>query len=144
MIDKVQKIHEEVERLMNELIQEKEKGFGSDTDDACILELQNVLTYIDSLQEEHVSEDLEDAADNALSNVLNTHEIVNVGSCLEMFRFGAQWQKEQMMKDATDVTVHIDASDCPYIPQMELYDYDKDVPLAKDGEKVKVIVIKEN
>lgn len=52
MKDKVQKIREEVERLQNELIQEKEKGFGSDTDDACILELQNVLTYIDSLQEE--------------------------------------------------------------------------------------------
>ena len=52
MTDKVQKIREEVERLQNELIQEKEKGFGSDVDDASILELQNVLTYIDSLQEE--------------------------------------------------------------------------------------------
>lgn len=52
MADKVQKIREEVERLMCELIQEKEKGFGSDADDACILELQNILTYIDSLQEE--------------------------------------------------------------------------------------------
>lgn len=54
-MDKVQKIRKEVQRLMNELIQEKEKGYGSDTDDACILELQNVLTYIDSLQEELVS-----------------------------------------------------------------------------------------
>jgi hypothetical protein len=61
MTDKVQKIREEVERLQNELIQEKGKGFGSDTDDACILELQNVLTYIDSLQEEPVSEDFENA-----------------------------------------------------------------------------------
>ena len=52
MTDKVQKIREEVERLQNELIQEKKNGFGSDVDDACILELQNVLTYIDSLQEE--------------------------------------------------------------------------------------------
>lgn len=54
MTDK-EKIRKEVERLMNELIQEKEKGFGSDTDDACILELQNILTYIDSLQKEPVS-----------------------------------------------------------------------------------------
>ena len=54
MTDKVQKIREEVERLQNELIQEKEKGFGSDIDDACILELQNILTYIDSLQEEPI------------------------------------------------------------------------------------------
>ena len=54
--NKIDLIKAEVERLQNELIQEKEKGFGSDTDDACILELQNVLTYIDSLQEEPVSE----------------------------------------------------------------------------------------
>ena len=93
-----EKIRKEVQRLMNELIHEKEKGFGSDADDACILELQNVLTFIDSLQEEPVSEDLEEAADNALSNVLNTHEIVNIRSCLEMFRYGAKW-KEQLMKD---------------------------------------------
>jgi len=56
MTDKVQKIREEVVRLQNELIQEKEKGYGSDVDDTCILELQNVLTYIDSLQEESVKE----------------------------------------------------------------------------------------
>ena len=61
MTDKVQKIREEVERLQNELIQEKKKGFGSDVDDACILELQNVLTYIDSLQEEPVSNIWHDA-----------------------------------------------------------------------------------
>lgn len=54
-MDKVQKIREEVERLQNELIQEREKGVGSDVDDACILELQNVLTFIDSLQKEPVS-----------------------------------------------------------------------------------------
>lgn len=54
MTDK-EKIRNEVERLMSELIKEKEKGFGSDADDACILELQNVLIYIDSLQEEPVS-----------------------------------------------------------------------------------------
>lgn len=55
MTDK-EKIRKEVERLQKELIKEKEKGFGSDVDDACILELQNVLTYIDSLQEEPVSD----------------------------------------------------------------------------------------
>lgn len=39
--------------------------------------------------------------------------------------------------------VKIDAGGYPYIPQIELYDYEKDIPLAKEGEKVKVIVIKE-
>ena len=51
MTDK-EKIRAEIERLMNELIQEKEKGYGSDIDDVCILEYQNILSFIDSLQEE--------------------------------------------------------------------------------------------
>lgn len=56
---------------------------------------------------------------------------------------GMEKMKEEMMKDATDVTVHVDAGGYPYIPQMELYDYDKDVPLAKVGDRYKVILIKE-
>ena len=104
-----EKIRKEVQRLMNELIHEKEKGFGSDADDACILELQNVLTFIDSLQEEPVNEDLEEAADNALSNVLNTHEIVNIRSCLEMFKYGAKWQKANLWKPA----------DCDGLPEID-------------------------
>ena len=94
MTDKVQKIREEVQRLMNELIQEKEKGFSSDSDDACILELQNVLTYIDSLQEEPVSEDLNKAAKDYSNNLDNI-----CGSIGEQtrnaFKAGAKWGKEQ-------------------------------------------------
>ena len=56
---------------------------------------------------------------------------------------GMEKMKEQMMAKAVDVTAHIDAGGYPYIPQMELYDYDKDVPLAKEGDKYKVILIKE-
>ena len=48
------------------------------------------------------------------------------------------------MANAVDVTVHIDNGNYPYIPQMELYDYDKDIPLAKEGDKYKVILIKED
>ena len=51
--------------------------------------------------------------------------------------------EQQMMKDATDVTVHIDAGNYPYIPQLELYDYDNDIALAKEGDKYKVVLIKE-
>lgn len=48
---------------------------------------------------EPVSEELEEAADNALSDVLNTHEIVNVRSCLEMFRLGSKWKEQQFEKE---------------------------------------------
>lgn len=61
----------------------------------------------------------------------------------EAFEDGAKWKKEEMMKGAIDAVVHIDAGGYPYIPQMELYDYDKDIPLAKEGDKYKVVLIKE-
>ena len=123
---------------------------------------------VKEVQEEPVSEDLEEAADNALNNVLNAHEIVNIRSCLEMFKYGAQWKekemqstielaedhamladiekmKEQMMAEAIDVEVKVDAGGYPYIDKtIELYDYDKDVPLAKAGDKYKVVLIKKD
>lgn len=60
------------------------------------------------------------------------------------FKAGMQEMREQMMAKAVDVTVHIDAGGYPYIPQMELYDYEKDIPLAEEGDKYKVILIKED
>lgn len=57
---------------------------------------------------------------------------------------GMEKMKEEMMANATEVTVHIEAGNYPYIPQLELYDYDKDMPLAKEGDKYKVILIKED
>ena len=51
--------------------------------------------YAIDFEEEPISEDLEEAANNALNNVLNAHEIVNVRSCLEMFKSGVNWQKQQ-------------------------------------------------
>ena len=62
---------------------------------------------------------------------------------IDAIEYGMKKQKEQMMAKAIDVEVHVDAGGYSYIPQMELYDYDKDVPLAKEGDNVKVIVIKE-
>ena len=72
MTGKVQKIRNEVERLQNELIQEREKGYGSDVDDACVLELQNVLTYIDSLQKEPVIiwHDMSEEAENGRNIII--------------------------------------------------------------------------
>jgi hypothetical protein len=83
----------------------------------------------------------------------------------DAFEAGAKWQKEQdqstielaedhamlagmekmkdeMMENAIDVEIKVDAGGYPYIPQMELYDYDEDVPLAKEGDKYKIVLIK--
>ena len=63
--------------------------------------LCNLDAYIDSLQEEPVSEELEKAAKNYSNNLDNIR-----GSMGEQtrnaFKAGAKWQKEQMMAKAID------------------------------------------
>lgn len=55
---------------------------------------------------------------------------------------GAEWQKQQMLKDAWEREVKIDSGGYPYINiTAELYDYEHDVPLAKEGELVKIIIV---
>lgn len=112
---------------------------------------------------EPVSEDLEEAAKRYATEGDEISGLYIIDEEVDAFKAGAKWQKEKddeekiltykhgfndckeyIMKDATDVIVHIDAGGYPYIPQIELYDYDKDIPLAKEGDKYKVILIKED
>jgi len=103
--------------------------------------ISNIEKTKNSKKEEHVSEDLEEAAEKYAQEAHSHPVDRNVGKA--DFIAGAKWQKAKLMANATDVTVHIDAGKYPYIPQMELYDYDKDMPLAKEGNKYKVLLIKE-
>jgi len=103
-------------------------------------------------KEEPVSEDLEEAAIMYAKEEYNHKNPATLPDrcrgcytpLMYAFKAGAKWQKEQMMANATEVTVHIDAGGYPYIPQVELYDYDKDIPLAKEGDKYKVVFIEED
>ena len=52
-------------------------------------------------------------------------------------------KNKQIMKDAIERIVKVDAGGYPYIDVTELYDYDSEKPLAKEGDKVKLIIIKE-
>ena len=58
----------------------------------------------------------------------------------DIARHFANWQKEQMIKNSVECTVSVDAGGYPYIGNIELYDYENDKPLAKAGDKVKVII----
>jgi len=91
--------------------------------------------------EEPVSEELEEAAIQfATDTETGKVDVVKQSS----FFWVAIYQKQQIMAKAIDVEVNVDAGGYPYIPQMELYDYDKDVALAKEGDKYKVVLIKED
>ena len=101
-------------------------------------------------KEEPVSEELKEAADNALESISHQYDIISVGSCLEMFRLGAKWQKEEMMAKAIYAVV----SQVPcaneiilrnpesvhwfYLPQ-EMNNLG-----VNKGDKVKLIIIKED
>lgn len=125
MTDK-EKFRTEVERLMNELIQEKEKGFGSDIDDACILELQNVLTFIDSMQEETVSDDLKKFAEEWDESLYRSDAVIA----------GAKWHKQQMIKSAVDAFI--------YKGNIRLKEWPLPEKCGKHLDSVKVIIIKED
>ena len=93
-------------------------------------------------KEELVNEELYTVAKEYANNITD-----KIGYRLQLRRavcFGANWKEQQLMAKAVDATVHLDAGGYPYIPQMELYDYDKDIPLAKEGDKYNVILIKKD
>ena len=103
------------------------------------------------LVEEPVSENLEEAA-KKYSSCTYLEEVLSDDDkevlkerLVNTFKSGAKWQKEQMIAKAIDVEVKVDAGGYPYIDKtIELYDYCEDVPLAKEGDKYKVILIKED
>ena len=71
-------------------------------------------------------------------------ESVSVDIALRAIEYAKQEMKLQLMKDAVEVKVKVDAGGYPYVDRViELYDYEKDIPLAKAGDKVKLLVLKE-
>lgn len=112
--------------------------------------LVRLRDYINGLQEEPVSEDLEEELNkwrhshfHGRRDVDASGEYLERVSQLDLARHFANWQKQQMMKDSKERVVRVDADGYPYINGVEFWDYDKDVPLAKAGDKVKLIIIKD-
>jgi len=68
---------------------------------------------------------------------------VPIDISLRAIEYAKREAKQQMMAKAIDVEVKVDAGGYPYIPTIELYDYDKDIPLANEGDKYNIVLIKE-
>lgn len=101
-------------------------------------------------EEKKLPEGLKEAAENYIAPIENDEGLdyinFNGRDIKDAFIAGAEWQKAKMMDDAVGIEVKEDAGGYPIIPldAIELYDYENDKPLAKAGDKVKVIVIKES
>lgn len=94
--------------------------------------------YWKMLEEEPVSEDLGDYI-NELSKQFPE---VSFAKLSRISVRVAKWKEQQLMAKAVDIEVKEDAGGYPYIDAtIELYDYDKDEPLAKKGDKVKLIIV---
>ena len=101
MTDKVQKIREEVERLKSQLL----RGACSsqiEMETRCKEEAYNeVLTILNSMQEESVSEELEEVAKKYGTK---KHPMTTIGANESAYDFkaGAKWQKKQMINKACE------------------------------------------
>lgn len=145
MTDKVQKIREEVERRMNCFKNERNTLLKASDNNlslgARIAMCEEILSFIDSLQEEPVSEELEEAANTYVDNWYKLNNLdkesypIDVEISKNDFKVGAKWQKEQLIKEAIDGIARPDDD--------EVWCDLKSFSL-KDNDKVKIIIIEEN
>jgi hypothetical protein len=133
MTDKVQKIKDWISKEQDGLM-DAQDNFEYPEHEGAYHILCNLDAYIDSLQEEPVSEGLDDAAfDYAESCKYDGGEKL---LCVEHFKAGSEWQKEQMMAKA------IDAHCFGFQDAAALFTFRLPAGSYLVGSEVKVIVIK--
>ncbi len=132
--DKIlKKIHDEKEGLMD-----AQGNFGYPEHEGAFHVLCNLEAYIDSLPKEQVSEDL----NKEYHNFLKREWFDKPGKTIsEMMRLTAEyfanWQKEQMMKDAVDAEVGYGKGFVIPLLGCILDEFGLDY-----GDKVKLIIVK--
>ena len=97
MTDKVQKIKDWISKTQDGLM-DAQGNFENPSEEGAFHILTNLDYYIDSLQEELVSEELEESAKNhAVERFRTTRNRELAEKCKWSFITGAKWQKGQMM-----------------------------------------------
>ena len=154
MPDKVQLIKQEIERRFNDNMKaseqytEKSKSHALFTSAA--KEDYDLLAFIDSLSEEHVSENLEEEfyrfidKEEGIPKMCNTRECMVWG--VNIACHFAEWGRKQMMKDAVDGQVVYQIGSAEIAPIDIRYKVVSDrvyIPNVKLGDKVKIIILKE-
>ena len=145
MTDKVQKIREEVERLKvwNNNVRNSTRHMTLQEEDfnrgkhSSYLE---ILNFIDSLQEEPVSEDLIVATNNYCVNVRKGYPRVMDETdryICNAFKAGAKWKEQQIMSNAIDAHVNYAWSG------LSLGDFDWSKTELDLGDRCKLIIIKQ-
>lgn len=158
MTDK-EKIRAEIERrrniVNNSALQMKDVDKRNHYSEM-VEEYDDILRFINSLPEEPVSEDLEKAAEQDVCEVVNCGSAIGIpndhvpswvqDAMVSEFIYGALWQKKQMMKNAKDGVITFDYyGDNDKIYGCIAHDsFSLEELGLKDGDKVKMIIIKED
>jgi hypothetical protein len=156
MTDK-EKIRAEIIRLYNQSLEHENRqvelglksaactSYGKEK--AC----KELLSFIDSMQEELISEDLKKAARKYAGIPEDSpHDlkycVQDKKAKYDAVLYGANWQKEQMMKNAKDGVITFDYyGDNDKIYGCIAHDsFSLEELGLKDGDKVKLIIIKED
>lgn len=148
MTDKVQKIREEIEKI--KIVHSSVDLKESNPDILVVQVCTNLLSFIDSLQEKPVSEDLEKVSKEWLAPQLDK-SYANYGEdkmmeltrfdgydMLDAVEFGVKWKEQQMMAKT------IDAHCFGFQDATALFTFRLPAGSYLVGSKVKVIVIKKD
>ena len=139
MEDKLAKVRAEIERRYK-YNKEHENDWAGTSHFWQRKEDKEILSFIDSMQEEPVSEDLEKELSRLLKDCEIDSEYIHQDFLHIVANHFADWQKEQMMAKAVDVTIAIPYSN-GYGGYTQLVDSQEALPF---GENIKVLVIKED
>lgn len=104
--------------------------------------IEGMVEYRNSLLKESMSEDLEEVSDKYGKNIESNYsnDMFDRGDIMKAFEDGAQWQREQMMAEAVEGGCFSYKNGYVHIS----CDIDEHLTNIKFGDKIKVIVIKEN
>ena len=141
-MSKVEKIKGEIERRKNQFVSQAESFHKIGMEDkenyyaALASNMNSLSCFLDSLEEEPVSNDLEEAAHSYVDTTIEWFDSEGNPCCYPAFIAGAQWQKEKMMEDAVDGEIYFSMDMLQYRIITE--------PLGNfhHGDKVKLIIIK--
>lgn len=103
--------------------------------------VKGCITCVDGDQWAHYKESVREDLGEYINELSKQFPDVSFAKLSRIAVRVAKWKEQQMMSKAIVREVKVDAGGYPYIDTTELYDYDKDMPLAKEGDKVKVIIL---
>ena len=132
----------DIEKLKNEIRRRIKQTVFLDYTEGYNDALKRTISIIESIEEESVSEDLEQEIINYIGFPQEVDEDISTTMIRKAARHFANWQKEQMMKDAVEGTVEEPECLLWRIISDDLEGLFVANNNLHDGDRVKIIIIK--